>query len=65
MKITLYSTIVQIGGRVLFVFLLAPYWGISGVAIASLLGWMCMFAYEFPLFRQNWKELKIKTENMV
>lgn len=58
MKITLYSTIFQIGGRVVFVFLLAPFWGIPGIAIASLLGWCCMFMYELPLFRASWKRLK-------
>lgn len=58
MKITLYSTIFQIGGRVVFVFLLAPYWGIPGIAFASLLGWCCMFLYELPLFKRSWKLLK-------
>lgn len=58
MTITLYSTIFQIGGRVVFVFLLAPFWGIPGIAIASLLGWCCMFLYELPLFCRSWKRLK-------
>lgn len=61
MKITLYSTIFQIGGRVVFVFLLAPFWGIPGIAIASLLGWCCMFLYELPLFRKSWRQLKKKS----
>lgn len=62
MKITLYSTIFQIGGRVIFVFLLAPFWGIPGIAVASLLGWCCMFLYEIPLFRKSWRELKRKNK---
>lgn len=61
MKITLYSTIFQIGGRVIFVFILAPFWGIPGIAIASLLGWCCMFLYELPLFRKSWRRLNVGT----
>lgn len=57
MKITLWSTIFQIGGRVIFVFILTPFWGIPGIAIASLLGWCSMFLYELPLFRRSWKRL--------
>lgn len=60
MKITLYSTIFQIGGRVIFVLILAPFWGVPGIAIASLLGWCCMFLYELPLFRKSWIRLKNK-----
>lgn len=62
MKITLNSTLVSISGRVLWVYVLAPVWGMKGLAIACLLGWLGMFAYELPIFRKEWKRLLSKYE---
>jgi putative MATE family efflux protein len=50
MKITLVSTIIQISFRVIFVFLLVPRIGMSGVAYASFIGWALMLAYEVPYY---------------
>ena len=50
MKITLISTIIQISVRVVFVYILVPAQGITGVAFASLIGWVCMLAAEVPYY---------------
>ncbi len=50
MKITLNSTFAQMLGRVISAYILAPYFGIEGIALACLVGWVCMLAYEYPLF---------------
>ena len=50
MKITLISTIIQISVRVVFVYLLVPAVGMTGVAYASLIGWICMLAAEVPYY---------------
>lgn len=50
MKITLVSTIIQISGRVIFVFLLVPRLGMKAVAYASLIGWILMLGYEVPYY---------------
>ena len=49
LKITLRSTFIQIVGRVVFTYILAPKYGIVGVALACLAGWIIMLAYEVPL----------------
>ncbi len=56
MKITLNSTFVQIVGRVIAAYLMASYFELRGFALACLVGWICMLAYELPLFRKSWKE---------
>lgn len=48
MKITLVSTSVQMLGRVVFSYLLAPRYGIPGVAFACFGGWLLMLLYEVP-----------------
>lgn len=58
MKITLNSTFVQMLGRVIAAYFLAPYFGIKGIALACLAGWICMLFYEYPLFYKTWKESK-------
>lgn len=58
MKITLNSTFVQIVGRVIAAYLLAPHFGLKGIALACLFGWICMLTYELPRFRKTWKENK-------
>lgn len=50
MKITLISTIIQISVRVIFVYILVPSLGITGVAFASFIGWVCMLAAEIPYY---------------
>ena len=56
MSITLKATFSQIVFRVIFAYILAPYFGFSGIAFACLAGWIAMLAYELPnLFR--WKKL--------
>ena len=49
LKVTLRSTFIQMVGRVSFTYLLAPKYGIVGVALACLAGWIIMLAYEVPL----------------
>lgn len=49
LKVTLISTFVQIVGRVVFAYLLAPRLGIVGIALSCLIGWIVMLAYEVPV----------------
>lgn len=59
MKITLNSTFVQITGRVIAAYLLAPIFGVKGIALACLIGWICMLGYELPFFRRSWQKLAL------
>ncbi len=61
MKVTLISTTVQIIARVGFSYLLAPQFGIIGVAFACLAGWVVMLLYEFPVWLKTWKKMKAET----
>ena len=56
LKITLNSTFTQIVGRVIAAYLMAPYFGLKGIALACLVGWICMMAYELPRFIKIWKK---------
>lgn len=58
MRITLNSTFAQMLGRVISAYFLAPYFGIKGIALACLVGWICMLSYEYPLFYKSWKKNK-------
>jgi putative MATE family efflux protein len=49
LKVTLRSTFLQIVGRVVLSYLLAPKFGIVGIALSCLGGWIIMLAYEAPL----------------
>ena len=49
MRVTVIATSVQMATRVICVFLLAPRYGIAGVAIACGIGWLAMVVYEGPL----------------
>ncbi|MDD3224228.1 MAG: MATE family efflux transporter [Clostridium sp.] len=49
LKVTLRSTFVQIVGRVVFSYLLAPKLGIVGIALSCFGGWVVMLSYEVPL----------------
>lgn len=56
MKITLISTFVQMVFRVLAVFILAPRFGIPGVAYACLVGWIAMLIAEVPYYLRYKKQ---------
>ncbi|GEL11711.1 putative efflux protein, MATE family [Flavobacterium glycines] len=58
MKITLNATFSQMLGRVIAAYFWAPYFGIKGIALACLVGWICMLSYESPLFYKSWKQGK-------
>lgn len=57
MRLTLISTIIQISFRVIFVYLLVPHLGVSGVAFASTIGWTIMLVYQFYCYGKIQKEL--------
>ncbi|MCM1322282.1 MAG: MATE family efflux transporter [Bacteroides sp.] len=59
MKVTLCSTAIQMAGRVSFAWLLAPRFGIQGIAWSCVAGWFIMLVYEFPLWIHSWKGDKI------
>lgn len=50
MKITFYSTSIQMIFRVLFVYVLIPFVGFTGIAYACLGGWIAMNLYEVPTY---------------
>lgn len=50
MSITLVSTLIQITFRVVFVYLLVPRMGMTGVAWACLIGWSFMLMAEVPYY---------------
>jgi putative MATE family efflux protein len=56
LKITLNSTFTQIVGRVIAAYVMAPFFGLKGIALACLVGWICMLAYELPRFMAIWKK---------
>ena len=49
LKITLLGTFIQTSVRVITTYLLAPKFGISGIAYACVLGWSLMLVVEIPL----------------
>jgi len=56
MKITLNSTFTQIVGRVIAAYLMAPYFGLKGIALACLVGWILMLTYELWVFVHTWRQ---------
>jgi putative MATE family efflux protein len=50
MKITFYSTSVQMICRVFFVYTIVPLVGFTGIAYACLGGWIAMLLYEAPVY---------------
>ena len=58
MKVTLNATFTQMLGRVVSAYFLAPHFGIKGIALACLMGWICMLSYETPLFYKSWSQNK-------
>lgn len=61
MKVTFYSTTVQIIFRVLLVYLLIPAMGFTGIAFACAGGWIAMLLYEVPVYIKDVKA-RSKTE---
>jgi putative MATE family efflux protein len=57
MKITLLGTIIQISVRVIFVYWLVPQMGLTAVAYASLIGWLCMLLMQIPYYFLNKKNM--------
>ena len=56
LKVTLWSTTMNMVGRVAAAFFLAPRLGISGFAYANLAGWILMLICELPLLIQNLRQ---------
>ncbi|MCI8516700.1 MAG: MATE family efflux transporter [Hungatella sp.] len=50
MKMTLFGTFIQTSLRVVFVYVLTPVIGLSGVAFACAVGWALMLAVEVPYY---------------
>ncbi len=50
MKMTLLGTFIQTSLRVVFVYVLTPAMGLSGVAFACAVGWAMMLAVEVPYY---------------
>jgi putative MATE family efflux protein len=64
MSITLISTLIQISVRVVFVGLLVPVMGLTGVAFACLAGWSCMLLVEIPYYYWYKKRSKLLQERI-
>ncbi len=58
MKTTLIATTVQMIVRVLFSYILAPRFGITGIAFACLAGWTAMLIFEIPEYFRYKASLK-------
>jgi MATE family, multidrug efflux pump len=50
MQVTFYSTTIQMIFRVLFVYLMIPIAGFTGIAYGCLAGWIAMLLYEVPVY---------------
>lgn len=62
MDITLLATATQMFFRVGSAYLLVPYTGFSGIALACLIGWMAMLIFEVPLLIKHIKERRKTNE---
>lgn len=62
MDITLLATATQMFFRVGSAYLLVPYTGFSGIALACLIGWMAMLIFEVPLLIKHIKEWRKTNE---
>jgi putative MATE family efflux protein len=56
LRVTLNSTFFQIAARVVAAYILAPRFGLAGIAFACLVGWIVMLGYEIPVFLKYWKK---------
>lgn len=59
LKIILISTFVQIVGRVIFSYMLAPHYGITGIAFRCFAEWIIMLSYEIPSYLSHRKQFEI------
>nr|WP_330414408.1 MATE family efflux transporter [Lachnotalea glycerini] len=62
MKITFYSTTVQIIFRVIFVYAFIPIAGFTGIAYACLGGWIAMLLYEVPAYYRYTRKKQSKNK---
>lgn len=58
MKVTFYATSIQMIFRVIFVYILIPRVGFSGIAFACAGGWIAMLLYELPVYYLYSKRIK-------
>lgn len=58
MKVTFYSTTIQMIFRVLFAYILTSAVGFVGIAYACALGWVAMLLYEVPVYFYSQKRRK-------
>ncbi|WP_238915929.1 MATE family efflux transporter [Clostridium sp. YIM B02555] len=65
LKVTLISTFSQMAGRVIFAFLLAPKFGIVGIAISCFAGWIIMLLYEVPMLVRHRRNYNSTIGNIV
>jgi Na+-driven multidrug efflux pump len=65
LKVTLISTFSQMAGRVIFAFLLAPKFGIVGIAISCFAGWIIMLLYEVPMLVKHRRNYNSTIGNIV
>ena len=57
MKTSLFATLTQISFRVAATLLLVPRMGISGVALACVIGWSAMLLWTLPYRRRLKREI--------
>ena len=63
MRVTLAGTVLQMGTRVILIFLLVPRVGITGAAWATVTGWVLMSSLEGGYFAHVWRgALAARTE---
>lgn len=60
MKVTFYSTTIQMIFRVLFVYLLTPFTGFTGIAYSCAGGWIAMLLYEVPVYLKYKKKQSLE-----
>ncbi len=63
MRIVLFSTVLQISIRTLFVMILVPRMGITGEAFACFIGWLIMAVWEFTYYFAVRKKMYQSIEN--
>lgn len=59
LKMTLFGTLIQTSIRVLCTWILAPVWGIYGIALACAAGWSVMLMAEVPYYfyyKKSWDQ---------
>lgn len=60
LKVTLLSTAVQMAGRVSLSYLLAPVFGIAGIAYSCFGGWVVMMAVEVPIYIYSVRSARVE-----